>query len=96
MKCVLLTKLFILIKNNNSYLIKFGFVSYKFNMNTDSESKDNTLTRNSIPTDDEDVTFFFFYDIVKQLILIRNDIGGNLYYKSTSINVIINYNNKRI
>lgn len=61
-------------------------MGYKLNMNTDSESKDNTVTRNSIPTDDEDVTFFFFYDIVKQLILKRNDIGGNLYYKSTYFN----------
>jgi len=58
-------------------------------MTNDSESKDNTLTRNSNPTDDEDVTFLFFYDIVKQLILKRNDIGGNLYYNSTLINVII-------
>ncbi|XP_060856135.1 uncharacterized protein LOC132933880 [Metopolophium dirhodum] len=51
-------------------------------MNNDSESKDNTLTRNSNPTDDEDVTFFFFYDIVKQLILKRNDIGDSCVLSS--------------
>jgi len=49
-------------------------------MDANSESNDNTLTRNPKPTDDEDITFFFFYDIVKQLILKRNDIGGNLYF----------------
>lgn len=45
----------------------------------DVETKDQTLTtppNNSM--DDEDITFNFFCDIVKQLILKRNDIGGKL------------------
>lgn len=45
-------------------------------MTANSENEVKTPIRNS--TDDEDITFFFFYDIVKQLILKRNDIGGKL------------------
>jgi len=51
---------------------------------TEGETKDQTVTtppNNS--TDDEDITFNFFCDIVKQLILKRNDIGGKLYYINT-------------
>ncbi|XP_050061922.1 uncharacterized protein LOC114132101 isoform X2 [Aphis gossypii] len=44
-------------------------------MTSISETNDKTSTRKHNPTDDEDVTFFFFYDLVKQLILKRNDIG---------------------
>ncbi|KAF0760741.1 Uncharacterized protein FWK35_00022147 [Aphis craccivora] len=43
-------------------------------MTSISEINDKTSTRKPNPTDDEDVTFFFFYDLVKQLILKRNDI----------------------
>lgn len=43
-----------------------------------TESNDKPLTKNSNPTDDEDVTFFFFYDLVKQLVLKRYDIGGKI------------------
>lgn len=42
-----------------------------------TESNDKT-TKSSNPTDDEDVTFFFFYDLVKQLVLKRYDIGGKI------------------
>lgn len=38
-------------------------------MSNDPENKDN-------PKDDEDITFYFFYDIVKKLIRNRYDVGG--------------------
>lgn len=57
-------------------------------MTSISETNDKTSTRKPNPTDDEDVTFFFFYDLVKQLILKRNDIGGKLYYNDTRTGVI--------
>jgi len=60
---------------------------------TEGETKDQTLTIPPNSTDDEDTTFNFFYDIVKQLILKRNDVGGKLYYINTLINVFISYNN---
>jgi len=53
---------------------------------TEGETKDQTLTTSpNSSTDDEDITFNFFCDIVKQLILKRNDIGGKLYYNNTLI-----------
>jgi len=59
-----------------------------------SETNDKISSRKPNPTDDEDVTFFFFYDLVKQLILKRNDIGGKLYYNNTRMDVI--FTDKRI
>lgn len=56
--------------------------SYKLNMTAEGETKDQKLTVPPNSTNDEDITFNFFYDIVKQLILKRNDIGGKLYYNS--------------
>ncbi|XP_060845094.1 uncharacterized protein LOC132924680 [Rhopalosiphum padi] len=44
-------------------------------MTANSENNDKPLTTNSNPTDDEDITFFFFYGLVKQLVLKRYDIG---------------------
>jgi len=57
-------------------------------MTSISEINDKTSTRKPNPTDDEDVTFFFFYDLVKQLILKRNDIRGKLYYNNTRMDFI--------
>jgi len=56
--------------------------SYKLNMTFEGETKDQTLTLPPNSTNDEDITFNFFCDIVKQLILKRNDIGGKLYYNN--------------
>ncbi|KAL5236768.1 hypothetical protein ACI65C_004178 [Semiaphis heraclei] len=44
-------------------------------MTAEGETKDQKLTVPPNSTNDEDITFNFFYDIVKQLILKRNDIG---------------------
>lgn len=38
--------------------------------------------------------FFFFYDLIKQLILKHHDIGGKLYYNNTRMDVI--FTDKRI
>jgi len=51
-------------------------------MTAEAETKDLTLTIPPKSTDDEDITFHFFCDIVKQLILKRNDIGGKLFYNN--------------
>jgi len=60
-------------------------------MTSTSESNDKISTTKPNPTDDEDVTFFFFYDIVKQLILKRNDIGGKLYFNNFVMNIIFTH-----
>jgi len=52
-------------------------------MNDEGETNDQTLTIPPNSTDDEDITFNFFCDIVKQLILQRNDIGGKVYNNNT-------------
>lgn len=42
--------------------------------NSDTRNKDN-------PKDDDDITFYFFYNIVKKIILNRHDVGGNYIHK---------------
>jgi len=69
-------------------------------MTANSENNDKPLTTNSNPTDDEDITFFFFYGLVKQLVLKRYDIGGKFQYNNTNMYVLyrlfIIYNNNGI
>lgn len=37
---------------------------------------ETTSSRNNRPKDNDDVTFNFFYDLVKKLILKRSDVRG--------------------
>lgn len=63
-------------------------------MTSINETNDKTSTRKPNPTDDEDVTFLFFYNLVKQFILKPNDIESKLYYNNTRMDVI--FTDKRI
>lgn len=56
---------------------------YKLNMSAEGETNDETSKQPPNSKDDEDITFNFFCDIVKQLILQRNDIGGKFNYNNT-------------
>jgi len=57
---------------------------------TTENSEPKISPRNVSAKDDDDITFNFFYDIVKKLILKRNDVGGKMYI----LNIMLSNKNR--